>query len=380
MNFKNLVRKIKFCILPSYKNIYKSNFKRKVLISYISDGIKKPSFAHPNSFEVKVAADVFDSLGYKVDLVRYDVILRNTKKYDIIFGFGETVEHFYKSQFNNGTKVILYLTGMHPYFSNAETLKRIRNIYKNNGKYFINSARVIDFSWNRQLMLADSVVTLGNDFSVEICKKYYDGDVWQLNTPFHQVVDYKEILNSKSNSAKTSFLWFGSCGVVHKGLDLCLEFFKSRPDLTLHVCGPIELEVDFLDSYFDILYSTPNIKTHGFVDIMSPRFTEILRSVYYLIFPSCSEGGASSVLTAIGNGGMLPIMTKATAIDIPYVVYIDHLTVDSIRVAVEKSLTLDQKTLQERAFSNAAYISAMHSTAKYSTNLYKTIKNIIERF
>ena len=42
--------------------------------------------------------------------------------------------------------------------------------------------------------------------------------------------------------ARSAFLWFGSGGLVHKGLDLVLEAFAGLPDCRLFVCGPISRE------------------------------------------------------------------------------------------------------------------------------------------
>ena len=48
------------------------------------------------------------------------------------------------------------------------------------------------------------------------------------------------------------------------------------------------------------------------------KFEEILLSCSFAIFPSCSEGGCPSTLTVIGNGGLIPIITKETTIETGY--------------------------------------------------------------
>ena len=72
------------------------------------------------------------------------------------------------------------------------------------------------------------------------------------------------------------FLWIGSQGLVHKGLDLVLEAFARMPDLHLTVCGPIREEPAFEAAFRRELYATPNIETLGWVDIASPAFADLL--------------------------------------------------------------------------------------------------------
>lgn len=57
------------------------------------------------------------------------------------------------------------------------------------------------------------------------------------------------------------FLWFGSGGMVHKGLDLVLEAFAEMPEYHLTVCGPVSREQDLEQACFKELHQTPNIET-----------------------------------------------------------------------------------------------------------------------
>jgi glycosyltransferase involved in cell wall biosynthesis len=94
-------------------------------------------------------------------------------------------------------------------------------------------------------------------------------------------------------NSNTHFLWFGGAGLVHKGLDLLLDYFYENPSLTLHICGPIESEPLFAQAYKKELYETENIIMHGFVDIRGQVFEEIIKRCAFVVFPSCSEGQAA---------------------------------------------------------------------------------------
>jgi glycosyltransferase involved in cell wall biosynthesis len=167
-------------------------------------------------------------------------------------------------------------------------------------------------------------------------KKLFYTFFFNIPAPFYKVINSYELLKNSKNSI--SFLWFGSCGLIHKGLDLLLDFFSKRQDLRLHICDPIKEESVFEKIYYKKLYETSNIITHGFVDIRSEKFIKILEDCSFLIFPSCSEGGGASVITAIGNGGLIPIINKETTISTGYKIWIEDFTVEAIEKAVNKAL------------------------------------------
>ena len=358
-------------------NIFNSTNSKRVLISYITHPFKKQRLVHTNYYEVTTAAKIFHDLGYQVDVVNFQYKYKKIEGYDIIYGFGETLEYFYANKFNVKTKIISYSTGMHQFFQNVQTLQRVKNVQSNKKVWLINSARLTDFSWYRQAIFSDAIITLGNIEVKKTFDPFYKGDLYPLDAPFYKIRDYQKIVKKHSQAHK-SYVWFGSSGLVHKGLDLCLEFFKRRPDLLLHVCGPIKNEPEFVALYQDELFHTENIHTHGLVDISSAKFDEILKSSYFAIFPSCSEGGGVSLLTVIGNGAMIPVMTKAASVDMPNAFYINELTVEGIETAVNESQTVYQEQVVRKAQENAEFVIKNNSLDKYRTNLKKIIEQVLD--
>jgi len=81
-----------------------------------------------------------------------------------------------------------------------------------------------------------------------------------------------------------------------------LEVFSARPDLELHVVGPVQDEPDFAAAYEHELSACPNIHAHGFLDLDSTDFEEIARSCVALVYPSCSETMSGAVLAAMAKG------------------------------------------------------------------------------
>ena len=116
--------------------------------------------------------------------------------------------------------------------------------------------------------------------------------------------------NSNIERDPHSFMYFGSAGQVHKGLDLLLELFAEEiKDCTLYVCGGFALEEDFVQEYHKELYETSNIVPVGFVSIQSAKYEELSKKCAFSIMPSCVEACAGSVLTNM-SAGIIPIVSK----------------------------------------------------------------------
>ena len=114
---------------------------------------------------------------------------------------------------------------------------------------------------------------------------------------------------------RKNFIWFGSVGLAHKGLDLALEAFARMPELNLTVVGGIDLDPDFKAAYRRELYETPNIRTPGWVSATAPEFLTLLRDQVGVVYPSCAEGGAGSVIVCM-HCGLIPIVTRSASIDV----------------------------------------------------------------
>ena len=167
-----------------------------------------------------------------------------------------------------------------------------------------------------QTFLSDGVVVLGNDFVLDTYKNYDKQGAERfknLNAFFYDVYDI-DLSKKDFSKAKEHFLWFGSSGLLHKGLDLLIDIFSKRRDIYLHICGASKKEKDFFDYYGPALSKSKNIINHGFVDIKSEEFKNIMDQCAFIIFPSVSEGGAPAVLNTIANGGLIPILTKSTGL------------------------------------------------------------------
>lgn len=322
-------------------NYFKKNYSKRVLISYITKPFNSGiELTHTNFIEVLEIAKIFNSMSYIVDVVDYNYEgYIEYDKYNVIFGFGEPLINSFHFDLSKEVKRIYYGTGMHISIQNHNTLKRIFDVKNKKGMWILESGRIVDKAWSEQTTLVDAMIVLGNDEVKKSYQKYFDKEIFSISPSFYNVCDYKEIISSKNfEEAKNNYLWFGSNGLIHKGLDLLLETFKSFPDLHLHICGPIDSELKFKNVYYDELYKTSNIHTYGFVKIDTELFKDLLNKCAFIIYPSCSEGGSPSIINVCGNGGLIPILTKEVTLNTnDFGIQIEDYKIYNIKAAINIS-------------------------------------------
>ena len=326
-----------------YKNVLKTKFKKKALLSYISEPfLSKDSYKHTSYFEARTWAEILSKLEYNVDVVNYDFELDiKYDEYSLICGFGNVFDNL-KSI--NKVKLIHYGTGFNNIVSNENSINRLYQVAMAKGGCLLSSSiRYNKFSWRFQTQISDAIISLGNQTASSTYKKFYNGKVFELNAPYHKITDPINIIENKNKNYQKKFMWFGSSGAIHKGLDLLLLFFCENPQFEFHICGLSDLEINFKNVFKNELNSS-NIYNHGFVNMNSIKYVQLLKECGYIIFPSCSEGGSPSLVNIIGNGGLFPIHTKETSVSFPNEIIINNFDVKSIDKAINHSQLIDEKS------------------------------------
>jgi glycosyltransferase involved in cell wall biosynthesis len=166
--------------------------------------------------------------------------------------------------------------------------------------------------------------------------------------------------------ARTNFLWFGSGGLVHKGLDLVLEAFAGMPDLKLTVCGPVDKEPDFEAAYRRELHHTENIRTTGWMAGDDPQLGELMASCGFLVFPSCSEGLSTSTIECM-QAGLIPVITRETGVETEgHGFIIGEGSVEEVRRAAREASSTDEKTLAMRSAGCTDIARSRHTPAAFA--------------
>lgn len=355
-------------------NIFDTDYSKEVLISYIIPKFNSRNSHHPKKQEISEIAKLFEEMGFNVDVshYKYKPIGLDYSKYDIVFGFGEPFDRsFYADQCS--AKRIHYATGAHVCFQNEAELERISNLKDRKGE-LLKPRRAVEKTWSASTYLSDAIISLGNEFTVKSYKEHFDGPIYNIPVTAYNYFPGNEI-NRNIEEARNHFLWFGSGGLVHKGLDLCLEAFKELPKKHLNICGP--REEDFFELYKEELFHRDNIHYHGWVEVSSREFEKIVENTAFVIFPSCSEGGGSSVITAMKTG-LIPLVTEEASVPLGnFGFLLKDTSVDYIINRVQEVSSLPVDELRNRSEESFEYSKTKHSLGNFRSELREALNRIL---
>lgn len=344
-----------------------------VLLSYVIDPFfldnkKNVSNSHTNYWESICIAEVFLDLGFNVDVVNYDDnYFVPEKKYSIFIGSRVNFERI-ANLLNNDCKKIVHLTVAHWLFHNKSQLDRIARV-KNKKNVVLTPKKTVEV--NNAIEVADCATILGNKFTIGTYK-YAMKKMYQI--PISTPVLYPWQENKNFSTCRKNFIWFGSNGLVHKGLDLVLDAFSEMPEYTLTVCGPVSGEPDFERAYCEELYRTPNIKSVGWTDIGSEKFKEITLNSIGLVYPSCSEGQSGGVVTCL-HAALIPIVSYESGVDIAQDVGIllRDCSVAEIKKSVKAIAELPPERLEFMARNAWEYARRTYTKELFSEAFRQTI-------
>jgi len=298
---------------------------------------------HSHFWESLEMARTFLEFGYSVDVIHYmNKSFTPKKHYSVLVDERWNIERL-SALLADGCVKIMHLDTAHLLFHNAAECRRLFELQQRRGV----TLRPRRFELpNLGLEYADCATVLGNDFTINTYK-YANKPLYNVPLTSPSVYPWPEDKNFEK--CRKNFLWFASGGMVHKGLDLVLEAFAEMPDYHLTVCGPVREEKDFEQAFDRELYHTPNIQTVGWTDIFSREFVELTRSCVGLVYPSCSEGQAASVITCL-QAGLIPIMSYESGVDADDFGFIlKDCSVSQIKDTVQMLSSLPAAELEKRA-------------------------------
>jgi len=290
-----------------------NKYQKKVLISYIT----APLFSsndfptHTNSLEAIQILRYFYLKNYAVDVIHCldDNNFSDIDKRDYNVIFGQGIPYNYACSKNPNATKILYLTEANPKISRQKEKERADyyflrhkkrvNFYRANSEKFIN---------DEAIKLSTHYILIGNDWDASTYPEI-ERDMFKL-IPTGLKNEKFDLEKRDLNAARKNFVWFAGGGAGHKGLDILIDVFKNFNDKNLFVCGQLSKEEKraFKFNYKNIFYL-------GFVNVQSNDFIDLMNKSAFIIFPSCAEGWATSVLTCMRHG-LIPIITKESGIDL----------------------------------------------------------------
>lgn len=349
-------------------NVNRTDYQKNCLMMYITEPFVKEQKrdSHQNIRQAKEIARLIGEFGYNVDVLRYNArFARLKKKYDLVFDICVSEKPIYRNSLSDAAKKIVYFTGSESAFANQAELDRIHAAEQRKGVCLQTRRQASLIS--KTVESFDCAILIGNAYNLRTYSGFNLKNVHLVpNTGYDFHFPFRP-----DKKSSTNFIYFGSQGCVHKGLDLLLEIF-SEPGFpaNLFVCGAFEQEDDFVAAYRKELYHTSNIQSIGFVDIWSDTFRDLVDKCAYTILPSCSEGQAGSITTLM-SAGVIPICSRECGFDADEVILLPDCSMGSIRHCVleysQKPLSwVEEKsretvTIAEQRFSEKAFSEKMRS-------------------
>ncbi len=359
---------------------FRSGFGRRALLCGLDRPFRKGvHLKHNNLTEALEMARALHELGYAVDVINHDSPLPvDYSAYEVLFGAGLAMERAVLQDAFPRLRTILYLCGAYVPLSNRSSLARVDDLYRRRCVWLPQSARLGDPGWGLERVV-DGLIVLGNRVTADPYRAVTPRPVHELPLFFLPVVDPEPVLAARDlPRARAHFVWFAGTGLVHKGLDLALEAFARHPDLHLHVYGAIQNEPAFVAAFQRELRGTPNVHVEGFLGLDTPAFRQALLASAFMISPSCAEACNSSVLNICGNGGHVPLLTRANGIDLEdFGVPIQDTTVAAVEAALAQAAALSDAELDRRLRATAAYMAREHSLERYRQRLKDAVQAIL---
>jgi len=348
-----------------------------VAISYLKwpfeQGVDpKKMRGHTNAGEVLAMVNIFRQLGFRIEVCDWsDRAYCPPKDTRIAIDLHSNLERW---NLPDGCMKILHATGAHWLFQNRAELERLEAIRIRKG-VALSPRRIAEPS--RGVEVADQVTVLGNEFTAETFR-FSGKPITRI--PISSAYEFPFPENRDHELARRRFLWIGSYGMVHKGLDLVLEAFAGMPELELTVCGRPEKEQDFFKLYEKELKRTTNIHLHGWIDMASSEFAEIARTHAFVIYPSCSEGGAGSVIHCM-HAGLTPICTEEASVDLgDFGVPVTQGTVDSVKDACLLASGIAAGEIAERSRASWDQVRKFHTLDAFAKNFARFAASLIGDF
>lgn len=346
----------------------------RTLIAYILEPFLADaagSSGHTHYAESVLIARAWQSCGYDVDVIDY----RNSEfapaaRYDYFVSARTHFERIGERLGPDCTRVAHFDTS-HFSVNNRATFQRLIDLQQRRGVSLPNSARLIESNQAAEAM--DVGMVLGN--ATTLATYAYAGKpLHALSVPGIAAQTTRQ--TKQLGRCRNRFLWLGSGGLVHKGLDLVLEAFAQMPEMHLTVCGPLAQEPDFGREYQREL-GLPNVHATGWVDVTSPSFRELAGGTLGIVYPSCAEGQAGSVVNAI-QAGLIPVISRESGLDVDgfgeTLVRNDVATIcDCVRMLAAEH----DANLTHRLDALCAYAESRHSHSAYTEQYTQALAKML---
>jgi glycosyltransferase involved in cell wall biosynthesis len=330
-----------------------------VVLFYVTDPWRYPETRekhyHTNRWECAVMADTLVEAGYAVEVVDYNARYYRPPADCVIAIDTEHSFGLYASALPPGCRKVYHAPTTHWLHWNQSEMRRLDGIQQRRGVALVPRRQLPP---NPGIELATLGTYVGNKFTADT---YAFARKPMHRIPISTVTMEDDFPTRDLARVRRRFIWFGSVGLAHKGLDLALEAFAQMPDLELTVAGAIDLDQDFVAAYRRELTATPNIRNIGWLDVTDAQFHPVMRDHVGVVYPSCAEGGAGSVICCM-HSGVIPVVTYEASVDVAdFGFLIPGATVADVITAVRQFTSLTDQELRARSRATWEHARRFHT-------------------
>ena len=366
------------------KNAFKrKGYKKRVLMVTQPAAFKKklPKY-HTSLYEAFEVAKIFDSMGYIVDYTTDNNTRINLKPYDVIYGGRKVQAEVWRQ--NISAKTIFFSPGAHPFYCFEATVQKNLQVREREGRWLTTSSRYLNESLLGYYVdnFADHVIVYGNQYVLDQYLKYDSRkERYSLLPAFYFDCHQPDIASKDFDKVRHSMCWFGSLGLIHKGLDIAIDIALAHPEITLHICGATKREREFWNYYGPLIKDKPNIIDHGFINIESQEFVEIMSQCAFMINPSISEGGAPAALNVVANGGLIPICSRACGFDLPKEAtgIVEDITYEAFEQKTIEMMNLPVDSMRQQAQAMYTFIREHNTLDLYRRNMSAILQSCLQK-
>lgn len=342
------------------------------VIFYLTDPFLHPATRdrhyHTNRWECATMADTFLEAGYVVEVVDYQAQHYRPPQ-DCAFAI-DTEHSFdlFGPQLPAGCVKVYHAPTTHWLHWNMAELRRLQAIQQRRG-VALRPRRQLPS--NRGIELAKIGTYVGNQFTADT---YAFAGKPMHRIPISTVTREDNFPSRDIPRIRQRFLWFGSVGLAHKGLDLVLDAFARMPDLELNVAGALSLDQDFVAAFHRELTATSNIHNLGWIDVTAPSFHDLMREHIGVVYPSCAEGGAGSVICCM-HSGVIPLVTYEASVDVnDFGFLLPGATVDDVVKTVRHVANLGDSELRARSRATWEHVRRVHTRENFRATYRKFVR------
>ncbi len=391
MTIKQIIKKfLPLCGIKHLSNLYKQVYHKNLvynvnkatkgkrcLLIYITEPFysKNASNKHQNQWQAREMARIIGTRGFIVDVANYQCkYLKLKHNYDLIVGLIPRGIDIYSNNMNPGCRRVAYLTSMNLSVTTDNERKRLEDLRIRRG-VSLEPRRGSDVVIDRIIESFDAVWYIGNEYN------FHSYDCFRM-PPSYRIINTGYVFPWADPDIVRNphcFMYFGSAGQVHKGLDLLLELFAEEiSDCTLYVCGSFVGESDFVQEYHKELYETNNIISLGFLDINSQAYRHLSNQCAYSILPSCAEGCAGSVLTNM-SAGIIPIVSRECGFEEDEVISLPDCHKATIKDFIMKYSNKDPEWIKAQSHHSIEVVKMRYSENAFIQSVKTALDGVLNR-